>query len=395
MMELAKICFWLAIFMILYPIIIYPSLVWFLGLIWPRLVKRGSWLPSVTVLVPAHNEAQNIAATIRNKLEQDYPRDRLEIIVISDGSTDCTEDIVCEFCSQNVRLIRREQREGKAAALNEGVRYARGEILVFSDANSLFSPDAIRRMMENLADSEIGYVTGQLAYRIQSVGTVGSGCSGYMKYENALRTLETRVGSIIGVSGGVDAIRRELYQNVPKQLITDFVLPLHVISTKHRVVYDDRAHSSEVANSELGSEFRMRVRVALRALQGITYMRRLCNPFRYPWAAFSLISHKVIRYCIFLFLIIAFLTNLVLVTNPGYAALFIAQLIGYLLALVGWKKGLPKLVNKLTFIPSYFLVTNAAFAVAAIKFLQGKTMATWQPRGGAQVHTGPQPARPQ
>lgn len=392
-MELTKICFWLSIFMILYPIILYPLLVCLLGLIWPRPVKHSSWLPSVTVLIPAHNEAKDIAATIRNKLEQEYPRDQLEIIVISDGSTDRTEDIVREFSSHNVRLIRREQREGKAAALNEGVRYAKGEILVFSDANSLFSPDAVRRLIENFADSEIGYVTGQLVYKIQSIGTAASGCSKYIKYENALRTLETRVGSIIGVNGGVDAIRRNLYRNVPRQLITDFVLPLHVISTKHRVVYDDRAHSTEVANSELGSEFRMRVRVALRALQGITYMRRLCNPFKYPLAAFSLISHKMIRYCGFFFLTIVFLTNLMLVSNPSYAALFIAQVTAYVLALVGWRKGLPKLVHRLTFIPSYFLATNAAFAVAAFKFLQGETMSTWQPRGGAQVHPGPQPAR--
>lgn len=379
--------------MILYPVIIYPLLVCLLGLIWPRPVKHSSWLPSVTVLIPAHNEAKDIASTIRNKLEQDYPRDRLEIIVISDGSTDRTEEIVREFSAQNVRLIRREQREGKAAALNEGVRYAKGEILVFSDANSLFSPDTVRRLIENFADSEIGYVTGQLVYKIQSIGTAGSGCSKYMKYENTLRTLETRIGSIIGVNGGVDAIRRNLYRDIPGQLITDFVLPLHVISTKHRVVYDDRARSAEVANSELGSEFRMRVRVALRALRGITYMRRLCNPFKYPLAAFSLISHKMIRYCGFFFLTIVFLTNLVLVSNPGYAALFIAQVTAYVLALVGWRKGLPNAVHRLTSLPSYFLATNAAFAVAAFKFLQGETMSTWQPRGGAQVHPGPQPAR--
>lgn len=392
-MGLTRICFWLSIFMILYPVIIYPLLVCLLGLIWPRPVKHSSWLPSVTVLIPAHNEAKDIASTIRNKLEQDYPRDRLEIIVISDGSTDRTEEIVREFSAQNVRLIRREQREGKAAALNEGVRYAKGEILVFSDANSLFSPDTVRRLIENFADSEIGYVTGQLVYKIQSIGTAGSGCSKYMKYENTLRTLETRIGSIIGVNGGVDAIRRNLYWDIPGQLITDFVLPLHVISSKHRVVYDDRARSAEVANSELGSEFRMRVRVALRALRGITYMRRLCNPFKYPLAAFSLISHKMIRYCGFFFLTIVFLTNLVLVSNPGYAALFIAQVTAYVLALVGWRKGLPNAVHRLTSLPSYFLATNAAFAVAAFKFLQGETMSTWQPRGGAQVHPGPQPAR--
>ena len=202
-----------------------------------------------------------------------------------------------------------------------------------------------------------------------------------MKYENALRTLETQVGSIIGVNGGVDAIRRELYSDVPRHLITDFVLPLYVIGTKHRVVYDERVHASEVANTELGSEFRMRIRVGLRALQGITYMRRLCNPVNYPWAAFSLISHKLSRYFCFLFLLIAFLTNLMLVTSPGFARLLIAQTLTYLLALIGLRKGM--LFRKLTLIPAYLLMTNMAFAVAAIRFLQGETMATWEPRAGA------------
>src|SRR5258708_30954420 len=159
-MEIGKICFWLSIFLILYPMLIYPALVFLLGLIWPRTRNRSFWCPSVTVLIPAYNEAQNIAATIQNKLDQDYPRNQLEIIVISDGSTDGTDDIVHGFGSQSVRLIRREQREGKAAALNEAVRYARGEIPVFSDANSLFAPDAPRLLIENFSDPKVGYMTG-------------------------------------------------------------------------------------------------------------------------------------------------------------------------------------------------------------------------------------------
>jgi len=383
MIAFAKICLWLSAFLVVYPAIFYPALVWLVALIWPRPVKRRSWFPSVTVLIPAYNEAQNIASTIQNKLDQDYPRDQLEIVVISDGSTDGTDDIVREFSSQDVRLIRREQREGKAAGLNEGVRSARGEVLVFSDANSLFAPDAIRRMVENLADPEVGYVTGNLAYQTYMQGIAG-GCSAYMRYENALRGLETRAGSIIGVNGGVDAIRRELYTDVPRQLITDFVLPLHVIRVGHRVVYDERVRSSEVANTELGSEFRMRVRVSLRALQGISYMRQLCNPFKYRWAAFSLISHKVSRYFCFFFLAIAFLANIGLASTPGYAALIVGQTFVYLLALSGLRKSLPALFPRLALIPAYFLMSNAAFAVAAIKFLQGETMATWQPRAGAQ-----------
>jgi hypothetical protein len=128
----------------------------------------------------------------------------------------------------------------------------------------------------------------------------------------------------------------------------------------------------------------MRTRVGLRALQGIAHMRRLCNPVNYPWTAFSLISHKVLRYLGFVFLPIVFVTNLMLVSTPGYAALFIMQMFAYLLAIVGLRKNLPRLFGKLTFIPSYFLTTNVAFALATLKFLQGETMATWQPRAGAQ-----------
>lgn len=383
-MQLTRICFWLSVFFILYPILIYPSLVWLLALIRPRPVKRGSWLPSVTVLIPAYNEAQNIAATIQNKLDQDYPRELLEIIVISDGSSDGTDDVVREFSSQNVKLIRREPREGKAAALNEGVWHASGKILVFSDANSLFASNAIRLMMEDFSDTTVGYVTGNLTYRTRGAGIAGNGCSAYMKYENALRTLETRAGSIMGVNGGVDAMRRELYTAVPRHLITDFVLPLQVIGKRHRVVYDERVHSFEFANSELGSELHMRIRVALRALQGIAHMRRLFNPIRYPWAAFSLISHKVSRYFCFIFFPIVFATNLMLVSSPGYGLFFVAQTMAYLLALVGLRKDLPRVFRRLTVVPAYFLLTNAAFAVAALKFLHGEKMATWQPRAGAQ-----------
>jgi hypothetical protein len=157
-------------------------------------------------------------------------------------------------------------------------------------------------------------------------------------------------------------------------------------------VYDERVHSFEAANSELGSEFRMRVRVALRALQGIRYMRRLGNPLNYPWAAFGLISHKIVRYFCFLFLLIALITNLMVLSTPGYAAFFMVQITAYLLALLGLRKNLPRFFVKLTLVPAYFLMTNLAFAAAAFKFLQGETMATWEPRAGAQPSQHYKPA---
>ncbi len=382
-MTAAMIVFWASVTAIIYPYALYPALIWLKGVIFPRRVRRSEVTPPVTVLIPAYNEVDCIGDTVANKLAQDYPQEQMEIMVISDGSTDGTDDVVTSFADRGVRLLRRGPREGKAAALNEAVKLARGEIIVFSDANSLFAPDGIRRMVENYADPEVGYVTGNLRFIAEGDGASGGGNNAYMKYENLIRSLETRAGSIIGVNGGCDSVRKLLYVDIPRQLITDFILPLHVLSTGHRVVYDARVGAHEVANKEMSSEFRMRVRVALRALQGLVYMRRLLNPFRYPAVAFSLISHKLLRYGAFAFMPIALCANaLAAMQAPIYGALFAAHAMVYALACIGLRKNLPRLLRALTVVPTYFIVSNVAFAVATVKFFRGQTMATWQPRAG-------------
>ncbi|MBI3776340.1 MAG: glycosyltransferase family 2 protein [Gammaproteobacteria bacterium] len=380
--TVAEVVFWCAVFGILYPYLIYPALIALAGTVYPQRVRRHAYTPLVTVLIPAYNEAGCLAATITNKLEQDYPKEKLQIIVISDASTDTTDAVVHGFAARGVQLIRRPQRAGKAAALNEAIRHAKGEIIVFSDANSLFAADAIRRMVENFADPEVGYVTGNLHFDAPGNSTAGGGGNAFMSYENLLRSMETRVGSVIGVNGGVDAIRRDLYREIPDHLITDFILPLHVIGSNRRVIYDRRVHAHEKANTALSSELRMRVRVALRALQGLMYMRRLLNPLHYPGTALRLISHKLLRYLAFAFLPLAFVTNLMLIAEPLYAVLAAGQVLIYTLAIIGLKPGLSQAVHRLTVVPAYFLVTNVAFTIAAIKFLLGQSMATWQPRAG-------------
>ncbi|MHB8624066.1 MAG: glycosyltransferase family 2 protein [Sulfuricaulis sp.] len=380
---MAEWIFWISVFLIIYPYLGYPLVVLVGGLIRPRRVRRQSSRPTVTILIPAYNEAECIAKTIQNKLDQDYPKDKLQVMVISDGSTDGTDDIARGFAAQGVELICRKPREGKAAALNEAVKHARGDIIIFSDANSLFDREAARLMVENFADPDVGYVTGTL-HLVAGVSTLSSsGGDAYIRYENIVRVFETRFGSIIGVNGGVDAIRKDLYTDIPSVLITDFVLPLHVIARRYRVVYDPRVISQEAANKQLGPEFRMRVRVALRALQGLIYMRRLLNPIHYPVAAFCLLSHKVLRYLTFLFLPIALAANFKLAfTTPIYRWILAAHLIVYGLALLGLVVGLPRILRKLTAVPSYFLLSNVAFSLAMLKFIRGETMATWRPRGG-------------
>jgi cellulose synthase/poly-beta-1,6-N-acetylglucosamine synthase-like glycosyltransferase len=365
-----------------YPIVGYPLVLSAIALLRPRPVRRGEWTPSVTILVPAYNEAACIAGTIENKLAQDYPAERLEITVVSDASDDGTDDIVRRYADRGVKLLRTAVRQGKAAALNEAIRHANGEIVVFSDANSTFAVDAVRRMVENFTDPRVGYVTGNLQY-LHGEEVSGRGSGAYMRYENWLRRIETRVDSVIGVNGGVDAMRRRLYADVPADQITDFVLPLRVIAAGFRVVFDERVRSSERANQELGSEFRMRVRVALRALRGLVYMRQALNVARAPLPAFCIFSHKILRYLSFLFLAGALIINAILAArNPSYIPLLLLQVAFYALALLGLTRNLPGALRRLTALPTYFLVSNVAFGIAAVRFARGDVVATWRPRAG-------------
>jgi cellulose synthase/poly-beta-1,6-N-acetylglucosamine synthase-like glycosyltransferase len=379
MMEVA---FWVAVVLLVYPHLLYGPLVAVLGAIRPRPVKRGPHLPPVTVVIPAYDEARDIAATVENKLTQDYPPDKLEVLVVSDASTDGTDEIVGGFASRGVTLLRQEPRRGKAAALNLAAQRAKGDLIVFSDANSLFAPDAVRLLAENFADPEVGYVTGRLVH-VGDDGIASTGAGLYMRLENALRRIETRFGSIIGVNGGVDAMRRDLYVDIPEHLISDFLLPLAVVERGRRVVYDSRPSARERPNSEIGREFRMRVRVALRGLQGLVYSRRLLNPLRYPGAAFGLWSHKVLRYTNVLLLPIVLLASASLArVSPFYRAALAVEVAAVAMGLVGLLPHLPRGVRRVAAVPTYVLVTTAAFGWAIVKLLRGEAMATWQPRAG-------------
>ncbi len=366
----------------MYPIVGYPLIMAVIAGLRPRAVRRADFTPTVSVVIPAYNEAKCIAGTIENKLAQDYPPEKREILVVSDASDDGTDEIVSRYRDRGVKLLRREKREGKAAALNEAVSRAAGELIVFSDANSVFDTDAVRRLAESFADPGVGYVTGVLDYQHRG-GTSGRGSSTYMRYENWLRRIESRAGSIIGVNGGIGAMRRTLYRPVPSNQMTDFVLPLKVIAAGYRVIFDERVHSCEDANHGMKSEFRMRVRVGLRALHALAYVRQDPNALRSPLAVFCVISHKLFRYLSFVFLGLALAANVVLAgRSEPFRILLECQIVFYALAFAGLTRGLPKLLQKLTALPTWFVMTNVAFGVAALRFLRGESLATWKPRAG-------------
>jgi cellulose synthase/poly-beta-1,6-N-acetylglucosamine synthase-like glycosyltransferase len=204
----------------------YPLAIGLIGRWRRRVVRSAPQTPLMTLVIAAYNEAEHIADTVRNKLEQDYPADRLEVIVVSDGSDDGTDDAVRALGDARVQLLRQEPRQGKTAALNLAADQARGELLVFSDANSLYEPGALRALAAAFADPSVGYVTGKMIYGNPDGSVVGDGCTGYMRFENWLRAQETLAGSVVGVDGGVDAVRRTLYRPMRADQLPDFVLPL-------------------------------------------------------------------------------------------------------------------------------------------------------------------------
>ena len=377
---LVEVLFWLAVAWVVWVYLGYPVIIYVIGKVRRRDVRAEEFAPPLTVVIVAYNEADHIEATVRNKLAQDYPADRLEVLVVSDGSDDGTDEIVRGIEDSRVRLIRQEPRQGKTAGLNLAMQHASGEVVVFSDANSLYEPCALRALTAAFADPEVGYATGKMIYGNPDGSVVGDGCTGYMRYENLLRAAETRAGSVVGVDGGIDAVRRGLYQAMRPDQIPDFVLPLSVVKAGYRVVYRPEAVLKELALDEAGKEFRMRVRVSLRSLWALWDMRALLNPLRFPLFSLQLWSHKVLRYLGFVPLIAVLLLNMALLgEHPIYMLAIGAQVGFWLLALAGSRPG----AGRLTGWPYYFGMINWAAAVAFIRFLRGEKQVTWQPRGGA------------
>jgi len=344
-------------------------------------------LPTVSLLIPAHNEAAHIASTLRNKLALEYPADRLEIRVVSDASDDGTEAIVRRIATDSavpIHLVRQSPRQGKTAGINTLAAQATGEFLAFADANSLWAPDALRHLVAPFADAQIGYVTGKMVYTQADGSIVGDGCSAYMRFENWLRAQETAMGSIVGVDGGIDVMRKRLYRPLRADQLPDFVQPLKVIEYGYRVVYEPRAILKEPALDDGGSEFAMRVRVTLRSLWALKDMAHLLNPLRYGRFAFQLLSHKLLRYLAFVPLVVLAVANAMLLRHSAFYALAgLGQLGFYLWAYLGHRRAAVRAALPVGLaIPYYFTLLNVACAYAAAAFLRGERKAIWAPRKG-------------
>jgi cellulose synthase/poly-beta-1,6-N-acetylglucosamine synthase-like glycosyltransferase len=370
--------FWSALLIVAYTYIGYTVLIPAIALFFRKPVAFSDSEPRVTFLITAYNEEKNIRAKLEQVLSLDYSHDRLEVMVASDGSTDRTDDIVREFGDRGVILKRVEGRVGKTATQNEAVKDATGEVIIFSDATTVYEKDAIRKIVRNYEDPEVGAVSGRYEYVNPTGAPVGTGTILFWKYENFIKSMQTRIRTITGCCGCIYSVRRSAYVPLPPDIISDLVEPLKIIETGYRVVFEPEAVAYEETTEKPAEEFGMRVRVITRAMRGILYVKSLLNPLRYPFVSFQLISHKVLRWLIPFFLIVLLATNAFLLGRPLYNLAFCLQLAFYLAALIGLISDRFGKRIRLLAIPLYFCVVNAASMVAFWKTLKGQKMVTWE-----------------
>jgi cellulose synthase/poly-beta-1,6-N-acetylglucosamine synthase-like glycosyltransferase len=360
---------------VLYAYAGYPIVLYLLSLVRGRRIQRDeSYEPRVILIVSVHNEERIIREKIENCLALDYPKDKFKIVVASDGSVDGTNDIVREFENHGVVLKAFDRREGKSATLNRAVLGLEADILVFSDANAFYREDAIRMLVRNLADEDVGCVVGKLVY-LSNHSYVGKGESLYWRYESFLNGLESRVKSVLVGTGTIFAVRRELFSPLVKDVANDFQLPAEVASRGYGVVYDGEAVAYEKSTFFFREEFSRKRRIIVRGLTGFTALR---GNFGGAFRMFQFISRKLLRWCVGPLMPVLYAANIMLLANPAFRALFVLQNAFYVLAIVGALLRRGGVQSRILFIPFYFVMVNAASLAAIVTYLGGDRLSSWE-----------------
>lgn len=394
-MIAALVVFWVCLAVCVYVYFGYPALLWVLSRFRRRPVRAGDITPHVTFVIAAYNEEKVIAEKIENSLSPDYPADRIEVLVVSNGSTDRTNEIVAEHSDPRVRLLALP-RPGKMQALNEGAKAATGEILVFTDADFLLDRHTLRLMASKFADPEVGGVCGARNTNVRREGdATGEGEGLYARWDKWQKTLESRIGSVFAADGLLYAIRRELY--VPIDAVhaaDDIYISTRIPLQGYRLLFEPDATAYERAGVHAEQEFRRRVRVTNHSVRGLLTLRS--HLFTHGFYSLELLSHKLVRHMIPFFLLPLLAASAVLASHsPVYMLVFAGQVFVYALAMVGWAlRHRPIGRAKPFYVPYYFCFVNAAAFFGLLSILRGSRVTAWAPRGGDAVPSAPESSDP-
>ncbi len=370
--------FFTSAFLVAWTYLGYPLFIATLARLRPRPHRREPMLPTITLIVPAYNEEAIIATKLDNLLALDYPPERRQIIIVADGSTDATVDIVRRYANRGVQLLFQPERRGKIAAINRAVPYATGEILIFSDANAMMEPRSVRELVANFADPHIACVSGEKRVHADS-DVQAEGESIYWRYEAFVKRADALVTTAIGAVGEFFAIRRELYRPLEEDsIIEDFVLSMRLVMDGWRVAYEPRAVTWEEASPSLAAEWRRRARNTAGGFQSIGRLHRLLSP-RYGLVALQFLSHKVLRWTAPFWMLLAFVSNAVLVDeHPFFRFAFLGQLAFYALALLGWVLDALGIRWKPARIVFYFCFSNATAVGGFVRYITGRQTSLWK-----------------
>ena len=381
---------WAAGLLVSYVYVGYPIVIGLLARIKPKPARPADVEPTVTLVISAFNEAQIIGEKLTNAVALDYPKDKLEILVVSDASTDATDEIVRAFAAQGVTLLRMPERGGKTVGLNAAVKRANGEVVIFSDANIMYRSDTVRRLVRNFADRAVGCVTGDSQYVEDPYSAAHVQENAYWGYERFIRSMESLVGSTVGGDGAIFAIRRELYQPLAPETINDLVVPLQIVSKGYRAVFEPTAIGLEPSAGDFRKEFRRKKRIVNRSWRGVMSVPGVLNPFQVGIFAWQVWSHKVLRWLVLPFVLLGFVGCLGAYEDgilyrigvwAGVSSVVLAALGPFLSFPLG---GLSKLVQAVF----YFYLVNLAAVVGVSKALGGRV-----DRVGAPERDSPEAGR--
>jgi cellulose synthase/poly-beta-1,6-N-acetylglucosamine synthase-like glycosyltransferase len=389
-----RVLFGVAAGVIVYTYLGFPLLLLARARLRPRPHQTAAITPPISVIVAAHNEAQDIGAKLANLAACDYPAERLQIIVASDGSTDATEEIVGAIARDDPRVrLLALPRVGKATALNTAIAEARGEILVFSDANSMFDPEALRALVAPFADPEVGAVAGDQRYvRTSSTGAVAEAEERYWDLDRALKLAGSEAGNVTSATGAIHAIRRELVDPVPEGVTDDFFLSTGAIVRGRRLVFAPGAITREPVASTAGAEFGRKTRIVARGLRSVRARSELLSPRRHGLYALQLWSHKVLRRLVVVPLVVCLAASVVGAVRGDHllATAAALQLSLYAAAALG---GIVLLAHRRPIrplrLPFYFVLVNVAAAVAVLRVLRGSAPVRWEPQRQTPGGGGP------
>lgn len=376
-MALLETSLWLAVAVVLYAYFGYGLAIGLISRFVNRPIKYSDDLPRVTLLVAAYNEQDIIAEKLENSFKLDYPKERLEILVVADGSSDATCEVVRAYADRGVRLEFSPERRGKIHAVNRTVPLASGDVIVFSDANSMFTPESIKMLVRNFGDPEVALVAGEKRI-MGDDGTVAEGEGLYWKYESLLKRLDSQVSSVMGAAGEIFAIRKAHWHPVDADsIIEDFIVSMGLVRDGHRVVYEPAAVSLEEASPNVAEEFKRKTRIVAGGWQAVVRLWPLLTP-KYGLVAFQYVSHRVLRWTVVPFLLpLILLLNVALLAQPFYQLLFGCQAAFYALAALGYRLERQGRQWKPAYLPFFFTFLNYAALCGAWKYFTRTQAVTW------------------